>query len=157
MADVTGADIPNQESSRKRGKLISVIVVLLAVVAGFVTVYLGFWSITGMLEKRPKSESTQVIDFVDIPTVSLTIPGATPRALVVSVKIETAPAFRAQVEHLIPRISDAYNAFLSSIDSSAFQKRGVLEIIRSELATRTEYIIGAEAFSDVLITEFWVK
>jgi flagellar FliL protein len=44
--------------------------------------------------------------------------------------------------------------FLSAVDHRAYDKRGVLEIIRAELATRIATDLGDIPFNDLLITEF---
>ena len=64
---------------------------------------------------------------------------------------------QAQIAHLMPRILDAFTAFLSGIDPAAYDKRGVLEIIRAELLTRSRYVLGTDALKDLLITEFRFK
>ncbi len=57
----------------------------------------------------------------------------------------------------MPRVSDAFTTFLSDVDPSAYDKRGVLEIIRTELVGRTRLVLGDEAVKDLLITEFRFK
>ena len=58
---------------------------------------------------------------------------------------------------LIPRLLDSFNGFLTDIDPAAFEKRGILDIVRDELATRAVFVLGKEAFTDVLITEFRIQ
>ena len=43
------------------------------------------------------------------------------------------------------------------IDAAAFSRRGILEIIRAELATRTRFVLGDAAVRDLLITEFRIQ
>ena len=57
----------------------------------------------------------------------------------------------------MPRITDSYNGFLSQIDAAAFSRRGILEILRAELATRTRFVLGDAALRDLLITEFRIQ
>ena len=57
----------------------------------------------------------------------------------------------------MPRILDTFTGFLSGIDPAAYDKRGVLEIIRAELLARTRYVLGETAAKDLLITEFRFK
>ena len=77
--------------------------------------------------------------------------------LIMTVKIETDQTHRAEVEHLVPRILDSFNSFLSNVDPYAFEKRGMLDIIRDELATRAAFVLGKDAFADILITEFRIQ
>ena len=37
------------------------------------------------------------------------------------------------------------------------EKRGILDIVRDELATRAVFVLGDKAFSDILITEFRIQ
>ena len=157
MSDVSISDSAVKPGASRKAKFLAMITILLVSAAGFVSTYLGFWSLTAIFQKKPQATISQVVEFVDVPTIVLTIPGPTTRNLGIAVKIETTAEEKAQVTHLIPRVSDAFNTFLSSIDPSAFEKRGVLEIIRAELATRTEFILGEKAFKDILITEFRVQ
>ena len=72
-------------------------------------------------------------------------------------QIETDQVHRPEVEHLTPRLSDAFNSFLADIAPAAFEKRGILDIVRDELATRAVFVLGDKAFSDILITEFRIQ
>ncbi|MCJ1900693.1 MULTISPECIES: flagellar basal body-associated FliL family protein [Paracoccus] len=128
--------------------------------AGFASTWLGFWSPMSLL--APRQEKAQpvaapAVAFVDIPQIVLTLAGPRARTLVMTVKIETDQNRRAEVEHLIPRLLDSFNGFLTDIDPAAFEKRGILDIVRDELATRAVFVLGKEAFTDVLITEFRIQ
>ena len=65
--------------------------------------------------------------------------------MILDLEDAVAPEAKAQALALMPRITDSYNGFLSRIDSSAFSRRGILEIIRAELATRTRFVLGDDA------------
>lgn len=159
MTDV--ADInTEQKSGRGLGRILLPLGLALALGgAGFASTWLGFWSPTALLaaKEEKKPEATPTIDFVGIPQIVLSLAGPTPRMLVMTVKIETDQAHKAEVEHLTPRLLDSFNSFLADVDVSAFEKRGILDIVRDELATRAVYVLGKEAFTDVLITEFRIQ
>ncbi|MDF3852720.1 flagellar basal body-associated protein FliL [Paracoccus sp. P2] len=128
--------------------------------AGFASTWLGFWSPLSLLGPKPEKVQTMTapaVAFVDIPQIVLTLAGPRGRTLVMTVKIETDQNRRAEVEHLIPRLLDSFNGFLTDIDPAAFEKRGILDIVRDELATRAVFVLGKEAFTDVLITEFRIQ
>ena len=95
--------------------------------------------------------------FVDVPRIILSIPGERAQTLAMTVMIEVTPVDRAQALALMPRILDSYNGFLSEIDAAAFSRRGILEIVRAELATRTRFVLGDKAVRDLLITEFRIQ
>lgn len=156
------ADSPAEETSKGgiRRILLPLGLVVIMTGGGFASTFLGFWSPTALLaaKQEPAPETqTPTVEFVDVPQIVLTLAGPRPRMLIMTVKIETDQLHRPEVEHLIPRILDSFNGFLSDIDPAAFEKRGMLDIIRDELATRTVFVLGKDAFTDILITEFRIQ
>lgn len=145
---------------RKKGMLIPIAATLILGGAGFASTYLGMWSPAAMLsapaEAKVAHPASQA-EFVDIPTIEIIIPGGRARSLILSATIESDTTHKSQVQHLMPRVSDAFTTFLSDVDPSAYDKRGVLEIIRTELVARTRLVVGDEAVKDLLITEFRFK
>lgn len=160
MTDV--ADINAGQGSR-RGVKRFLLPLGLAVIlggAGFASTYLGYLSLPALGGAKPAAshgETTPKIEFVDIPRIVLTLAGPGARTLVMAIKLETDAAHRPEVEHLIPRLQDVFNSFLADIDGAAFEKRGILDIVRDELATRAALVLGKSAFTDILITEFRVQ
>jgi flagellar FliL protein len=156
VADVNG----EQKSGHGIGRiLLSLGLALVLGGAGFASTWLGLWSPTALFaaKNEEQPETVPEVDFVDLPQIVLSLAGPVPRMLVMTVKIETDQAHKAEVGHLIPRLLDSFNSFLSDVDVTAFEKRGILDIVREELATRTVYVLGKDAFSDVLITEFRIQ
>ncbi|MEF9601513.1 flagellar basal body-associated FliL family protein [Paracoccus sp. PXZ] len=155
-------DVADINAERKPGGRIDRILLPLGLAlvlggAGFATTWLGFWSPVSLFaakEQAVEAVAAPAVAFVDIPQIVLTLAGPGTRTLVMTVKIETDQSHRAEVEHLTPRLLDSFNSFLADIDRAAFEKRGILDIVRDELATRAVFVLGKEAFTDVLITEF---
>ncbi|MCQ0971049.1 flagellar basal body-associated FliL family protein [Paracoccus sp. TK19116] len=148
-----------ESSPRKKGKLIPLLLTAMAALGGFGAAYTGLWSAMDLLspaEARPHDEKP-VAEFVAVPVIDLTLQGARSRNLVLAAMIETTQDKAKDIEHTMPRVSDAFNGFLSGIDPAAFDKRGVLEIVRAELLTRSRAILGDEVVHDLLITEFRLK
>lgn len=156
-------DTEQQEPKKEKKKGKKLLLPLLAIVlggAGFCSTYLGL--LPGFADesdtKPVKHEAVKHdVEFVDIPTIELPIPGSRHRVVVLSAAIETDASHKSAIEHLMPRVQDAFTSFLSNVDASAYEKRGVLEIMRSELVTRTRYVLGEEPVKDLLITEFRFK
>ena len=74
-----------------------------------------------------------------------------------SSKLEV-PADQAKaIERLLPRVMDAFNTFVTGIAPEAFERRGILEIMREELKTRVQLALKTDAPVDVLIMEFALK
>lgn len=152
----------NPQAPPKRGlkKLLPLILATAMLGAGFASSYMGLWSPMSLLKPAPEAQVEEAVpqaQFVAMPQIVLTLAGPQMRMLIMSVEIETDTAHRAEVEHLIPRLKDAFNSFLADIDPAAFERRGILDIVRDELATRAVFVLGKEAFSDILITEFRIQ
>ena len=148
-------DPPPQASGRK--KLVPILAAVALAGGGFASTYLGLWSPAVLLVPKEEAPAVPAAVFVAVPVIELAIPGGSGQSLILAASIETDSAHKAEVAHLMPRVQDAFTAFLSGIDAAAYDKRGVLEIIRTELVTRSRYVLGTEALKDLLITEFRFK
>ena len=158
MTDATAnlaADPPAKASGKK--KLIPILAALAFAGGGFASTYLGLWSPAAIMASKEEAPKGPAVVFVTVPTVDLIIPGGSGQSLILAASLETDSAHQAEVAHLMPRVSDAFTSFLSGIDPAAYDKRGVLEIIRAELLARTRYVLGEDAIKDLLITEFRFK
>ncbi|MFV0386988.1 flagellar basal body-associated FliL family protein [Paracoccus sp. (in: a-proteobacteria)] len=159
MTDDAGAAPAPEEPKKKKSRLLLPVAVLLLGGAGFGTTYMGLWSPAALLPSAQAAakHTEPKVEFVDVPTVEVPVPGPQRRSVVLSASIETDAADTEQVLHLMPRVSDAFTTFLSEVDPAAYEKRGVLEIIRGELITRTRFVLGEGPVKDLLITEFRIK
>lgn len=151
-------DIPENDAPARRGRgwLIAILAGVLAGGGGFASTYLGVWSPRAaltMFEGEPEPRQ----DFVEVPTLSITIPGPHSRRVQVGLALEIDEADRNRVEHLMPRIVDAATTFLTGIAPEAYDRRGILEIIRAELKTRIMLVLDDGLVTDVLLTEFILK
>ncbi|MGZ3215361.1 flagellar basal body-associated FliL family protein [Paracoccus sp. T5] len=143
----------------KKGLLVPIAAALLLGGGGFASTYLGLWSPAGLMAEPAAEPQTAhaAVEFIDVPRVEIVVPGGRARSLVLAATIETDASHAADVRHLMPRVSDAFTTFLSGVDPDAYDKRGVLEVIRAELVTRTRFVLGEEPVKDLLITEFRFK
>lgn len=149
-------DPPEQSPARKR-KLVPILVAVALAGAGFGSTYMGLWSPSALIassgaEKKHDPKPA----FVDVPPIEMSIPGSR-LMLSLSVSIETDEAHKKDIAHQMPRVLDTFTVFLSDIDPVAYDKRGVLEIIRAELLSRTRQALGEDVVKDLLITEFRIK
>lgn len=145
------------KGSRKWMRLLAIPILL----SGF-GIFLGYWMSWSPLDlikgdNSPVTVTPEDVTFVDLPQMVLMISGETSKNLIVSIKIEAKQDQVDQVKYLEPRIVDSFNGFLNGIDVTAFEKRGILEVIRAELSTRLSYILGPDGFNDILITEFRIQ
>lgn len=158
MTDATAdqaLDPPGKTSGKK--KLVPILAAVLLAGGGFASTYLGFWSPAALLAPAEEAPAVPAVVFVTVPTIDLNIPGGRGQSLLLAASFETDSAHQAEVAHLMPRILDTFTDFLSGIDAAAYDKRGVLEIIRAELLTRSRYVLGDDAIKGLLITEFRFK
>ena len=145
---------------RKRGKLLPIALVVVLAGAGFASTWLGVWSpmqLVAGLGGHSQMPTEDAVIFIDIPPVEAPLPGGRGRSVLLQAKIETDAAGAKDIEHLMPRVTDEVLGFLASIDPAAFERRGVLDIVRAELLTRIRAALGEEAVKDLLITEFRFK
>ena len=139
-------------------RLLPILLPVLALAAGFGVTYTGLLSPLSLLAPAaPAPQAAPVAVFLDVPRIILTIPGERTQTLALAVVVEIDPAAADTARLLMPRIADSFNGFLSQVDPVAFSRRGILEIIREELATRSRFILGEAAVRDLLITEFRIQ
>ncbi len=151
---------PDENRPSRRGLLLSLALAGVLAAAGFGTVYFGIWSPRDMLSAPADTTATPALPpvvFVEVPVIEVPVPGGRDRNLVLAVSIETDEAGRGTITHLLPRVSDSFTTFLTGIDPAAYDKRGVLEVIRTELVSRARMVLGEEPVKDILITEFRFK
>lgn len=156
------AEATEPAAPRKKGLLLPLIATLVAAGVGFALTFLGLLPLDllkggGGHESASDASVASQITFVDLPPVVTSVAGAVPRQVVIAAKLEVPGARRPEVEHMLPRVADAVTSFIAGIDPAAFDKRGILEIIRTELLTRVTYVLGEGMVNDLLITEFSVQ
>ena len=98
------ADIPAEEKSKGgiRRILLPLGLVVIMTGGGFASTFLGFWSPMALFaakEEHPPEAQAPTVEFVDIPQIVLTLAGPRSRMLIMTVKIETDQAHRAEAEH----------------------------------------------------------
>lgn len=148
---------------RKR-LLLPLIAALVLAVAGFASTFLGLWSPLGLFASSPENESEAeaeaeepvdpTVAFVAVPPIELTLAGGSHSVLGLMTVIETEAGAVDAVTVLLPRVLDSFNGFLSGVDPQAFDKRGVMDIIKYELTVRAREALPDLPVKDLLITEF---
>lgn len=154
MSDIAAdaAPAPARRGSR-RGLLAMLGLGLAAGAAGFVPTYLGLWSPRTLLAAKAPPAAAG-IGFVALPVLTVSVPGPRPRQVRVAIVLEVDERHRGTVEHLVPRVVDTATTFLTGIAPEAYDRRGILEIVRAELATRAAQVLGENRIRDLLLTEF---
>lgn len=154
MSDIASdaAPIPAPKTSR-RGLLAMAGVGLLAGLAGFAPTYLGLWSPRELIARTASAPAMEV-GFVELPVLTVSVPGPQAKQVQIAIILEIDERHRAEVEHLIPRVVDTTTTFLTGISPEAYERRGILEIVRAELTTRAVQVLGEGRIRDLLLTEF---
>ncbi len=142
--------------ARKRGWLLVVALCLVAGGAGFAPTFLGLWSPMALVEgiSAPSEARGSQPAFIEVAPMTLSIPGPRLRRLRVAIVLEVREGDRAAVTRLLPRVTDAATGFLTGIAPEAYDRRGILEVIRAELTTRIGQALAPLPIENVLLTEF---
>lgn len=160
LADTDPAPRPPGKSRRR---LLFVALALLIAGGGFASSYMGLWSplalagLSGLSGGTATQADTARTTFIDVPPINVTLPDARPRMLHLVVKLEVDEASAKETLRLLPRVMDTFNTFLTGIAPDAFERRGILEIIREELRTRVQIALESQVPVGVLIMEFGLK
>lgn len=149
----TQADDP---PASRRGWLLVLVLCVFAGGAGFVPTWLGLWSPMALVGRISTSSGAEapLPGFIEVPPLTLSIPGPHPRRVRVVLVLEVQERHRAAVTHLLPRVTDVATGFLSGIAPEAYDRRGILEVIRVELTTRIGQTLAPQPIDGVLLTEF---
>lgn len=160
MTQITAETTLDEPGKPLLKRLLPVLIPLLALGAGAGSTIAGLWSPMALLQpSEPAAEvhAAPAVAFLDVPRIVLSLPGSGGRSLVVTAMIDIDPAEIGQARLLMPRVVDAFNGLLAGIDPAALDRRGILEILRAEMATRAGFVLGEAAVRDLLITEFRIQ
>jgi len=67
---------------------------------------------------------------------------------------EVVSSYKADVEKLLPRITDVMNSYLRALDPGDFEAPAALVAIRAQLLQRIKIIVGQKRVNDLLVLEF---
>ncbi|MCW1955721.1 flagellar basal body-associated protein FliL [uncultured Lentibacter sp.] len=158
MAD---PETPPDEEPKKKSKLPMIIGLVLALAGGgggFFAVYSGLLFGVESPEKEVKPESVEElpdIAFVEVDplTVSL-LDNGRDRHLRFRAQLETPGQYKADVEKLLPRISDVLNSYLRAVELDDLKNASALVRLRGQMLRRVQLVVGEGRVNDLLIMEF---
>ncbi len=105
-----------------------------------------------------QTESSVKAEFLEIPTVTVSLGApADGRVLRFAATLEVAPAHRAEVVELTPRLLDLLNSYLRALEPEALTAPGALIRIRAQLLRRMQVVTGDGRIRDLLVTEFLIN
>lgn len=158
MADSAAPQDP-AVPARRGGKSL-IIGVFLALLVGGGAFY-GTWS--GLIpgpSHAPAPGAAALPDVAFVPLdpliVSLTTAGQN-RHLRFAAQLEVEAPFKAEVDHLRPRVLDLLNGYLRALSPSELEEPAALIRLRAQMLRRIQIITGEGRVRDLLITEFIIN
>lgn len=159
MVEVTSPEGRGAGSMRFVQKIYLAVAILAMVSLAFLSTFFGYWSPHDIVKKNEVSQVNSPypdVEIVALPQLAILLPGPELKTLIIGISLEITLGNREHVEHLTPRLLDAFRSLISEIEPFAFEKVGILDAIRDELSVRATYILGDQVIKDILITEFLV-
>ncbi len=80
--------------------------------------------------------------------------GISGRHLRFRAEIEVFPAYRSEVEQLMPRIVDVLNSYLRALELEDLTNSAALLRLRTQMLRRIQLVTGGDRINDLLIMEF---
>lgn len=107
-----------------------------------------------MIEEIPKAPSADVAYVaVDPLVISLRQPSQN-QHLKFRAHLETTPDSQAEVEKLLPRVTDVLNSYLRALEVADIEDPSALTRLRAQMLRRVQVVTGAGHVNDLLIMEF---
>ncbi len=160
---MTDATVDPKENSKpsKKPLLIAIVAAVLLGGGAFAVTYLGLFSSKdgsgSAAPHDPHSASNMIgsIQFVPMQpfTVSLSR-DAENRHLRFAAQLEVYPGHQAEVTHLLPRIRDVLNTYLSAVEANYIERPAGLIYLRSQMLRRVQLVTGSDMVRDLLVEEF---
>ncbi|MEM1074345.1 MAG: flagellar basal body-associated FliL family protein [Pseudomonadota bacterium] len=161
MTDAAAPDAPDVPKSSKLPLMIGVVLALLGGAGGFFAVQQG---LVFAPESTPEVKDTEKDDapssigkivFVPIEPIKVSLPSSSRyRHLLFRAELEVEPAYKADVETLLPRIVDVLNGYLRAVNVSDIEASASLTRLRSQMLRRVQIVTGPGRINDLLIMEF---
>lgn len=156
MADATQDAAP--QPRRKLAALLPGLALAAAMGAGgYGAVHFGLLDSLPTLGRESGSQVAETV-FVDLPPLHVSLgPVAGGRVMRFAAALEVAPAHKAEVERLMPRLLDVLNTYLRAVEPEEFGAPGALIRLRAQMLRRLQVVAGEGRVRDLLVTEFVVN
>jgi len=151
---------PEEQEPKKGSKLPILLGIILAIVGGGAGFYLT-WSGTILgapeevvAEEEPE-EGLPDLEYISMDQLVISLPPSSrSKHLVFRGSLEVPSSYKADVEKLLPRITDVMNSYLRALDPGDFEAPAALVAIRAQLLQRIKIIVGQKRVNDLLVLEF---
>lgn len=167
MADEENAQ---EDVGKKRSRLpilLGLVLALAGGAGGFYGVYSGLLPLGESASHAPLEghdakhgeEAIEVsavpdVDFVPIEPLIISLNNSRGTHLRFRAQLEVRRAYKAEVEHLLPRVVDVLNGYLRAVDLADLQDNAALVRLRAQMLRRVQVVTGGDRVSDLLIMEF---
>lgn len=156
-ANATEVDVPKKVS--KLPTILGLAACLLGAGGGFFATYSGMVLAKDTATTQNSSpidlEELADIAFVEVDPIIVTLrPGSTNKHLSFRSQLEVPQIYSEDVTHLLPRIVDVMNGYLSALETEDFESPAIIVRIRSQLLRRVQVVTGLDRVNDLLVMEF---
>ena len=152
-------DAPKKKS--KKPLLIGLILALVLGGGGFYAVYSGMILAPAPPEEQANAHAAAEVEqvppvaFVPVDPLVISLgPRSSSRHLRFRAQLEVEPAYKADVETLLPRVVDVLNSYLRAVDLRDIEDPAALINLRAQMLRRIQLVTGEGRVRDLLIMEF---
>ncbi|SEL27135.1 flagellar FliL protein [Roseovarius nanhaiticus] len=154
------------EAPVKRSKkplIIGLVLALAGAGGGFYAVWSGLImgaeslaaSVPAETDAQASVEDLPDVEYVAIEPLVISLGnGATGKHLRFRAQLEVTPAYRTDVEHLMPRVVDVLNSYLRALELADLTDKAALVRLRGHMLRRAQIVVGEGRINDLLIMEF---
>lgn len=154
------------EAPAKRSKkplIIGLVLALAGAGGGFYAVWSGLImgaeshaaSVPAETAVQASAEDLPDVEYVAIEPLVISLGnGATGKHLRFRAQLEVTPAYRTDVEHLMPRVVDVLNSYLRALELADLTDKAALVRLRGHMLRRAQIVVGEGRINDLLIMEF---
>ncbi|NEX46183.1 flagellar basal body-associated FliL family protein [Pseudotabrizicola algicola] len=156
---MTQAETPPDSPPKKKSKLPLVIGLVGAIAlggGGFYATYSGL-----ILGSHPSTAAAHAnpslpdITFVAVDPITISLgPQSRSRHLRFASQLEVENVHAAEVQLLLPRISDVLNSYLRAVELAQLEDPSSLMRLKAQMLRRVQIVTGQDRVRDLLISEF---
>jgi flagellar FliL protein len=159
MSDVAATEQVDPKTQSKLPAILGLIACLVGIGGGFYATYFGLIlakeSPMSVDDKMTLLEDITDIGFVEVAPIIVTLrPGSSNKHLSFRSQLEVPMQYREDVEHLLPRIVDIMNGYLSALETEDFESPAIIVRLRSQLLRRIQVVTGIERVNNLLVMDF---
>lgn len=155
---------PDKGAQRKKGGklplIVGLVLAILCGAGGFLVVNLGLLGGTDDSAEHDDpvhDAAPQMPEVAFLPVDPLIVslgPASNSRHLRFAATLEVPSDKAGDVQHLMPRISDALNSFLQAVEERDVASRDSLLRLRGQMLHRVRLVVGEDRVRDLLVSEF---